>query len=96
MHKHSDLLKSLGELIKSKRAITMDQTEFAARLGVSRRTVSAIENGKPVVSTSLFMALEHFGLLDDIGEVVTTLQKQIGTTKQRKQRKPPKVLSNDF
>jgi len=96
MQKSKQLLVSLGKLIKAKRSQTMDQQELGARVGLGRNTISSIENGKAVSSESLFAVLAHLGLLEDIQYGVDQSLKRFEGALQRKARKLPKELDNDF
>lgn len=100
MHKSSDLkypiAALLGKLIKHQRAQTMDQTELAIRTGLSRNTISAIENGKSVNSEALFLVLTHLQLLHLFEEPIALQLSLIDTQQQRKARKLKAELSNDF
>lgn len=100
MHK-SDHLKcpiaeSLGKLIQHQRAQTMDQTELAIRTGLSRNTISAIENGKSVNSAALFLVLAHLQLLHLFEEPIALQLSMLDAQQQRKARKLKVELSNDF
>jgi transcriptional regulator with XRE-family HTH domain len=90
------IAESLGKLIKHQRAQTMDQTELALRTGLSRNTISAIENGKSVNSEALFMVLAHLQLLHLFEDQIALQLSMIDTQQQRKARKPKTELSNDF
>ncbi|MBU1619854.1 MAG: helix-turn-helix domain-containing protein [Gammaproteobacteria bacterium] len=90
---------ALGQLIKQIRAESMDQSELALRVGLSRNTISAIENGKPVNSEALFAVLAQLNLLQPITDTVEKQLAQFANQpqkKQRKQRKAKTELSNDF
>ena len=63
MQKHEYFLRSIGKLIQQKRAENMDQTELGQRVGLSRNTVSAIENGKATNAGALFKVLHYLDLL---------------------------------
>lgn len=97
MHKESsELLFSLGELVKQTRSLTMDQEELGKRVGLSRSTISAIERGKGVNSKALFEVLAFLGLS---GELLSTIDKQRSLDSEQRFRKVRKVreeLSNDF
>jgi DNA-binding XRE family transcriptional regulator len=100
MQKEATLLsQALGQLVKQIRAESMDQSELAVRVGLSRNTISAIENGKSVNSEALFAVLAQLNLLQPITDAVEqqlapfTQQWQ---TNRRKRRKPKAELSNDF
>ncbi|RVT45493.1 XRE family transcriptional regulator [Rheinheimera sediminis] len=95
----SSLNQSLGQLVKQIRAESMDQSELAVRVGLSRNTISAIENGKAVNSEALFAVLAQLNLLQPITAVVEQQLAQFNNQpqkKQRKQRKANPELSNDF
>jgi DNA-binding XRE family transcriptional regulator len=97
MHKDTDnLLKSLGELIKSVRSETMDQTELGKRVGVSRTTISSIERGIGVNSKALFNVLTFLDLTELIQVAVNERTEFIETHRSRKARKVREELSNDF
>jgi transcriptional regulator with XRE-family HTH domain len=96
MQKYQALLISLGKLVKAKRSQTMDQQELGARVGLGRNTISSIENGKAVSSASLFSVLAHLGLLEDIQYSVDQALKHFGSSLQRKARKLPEQLDNNF
>jgi DNA-binding XRE family transcriptional regulator len=100
MQKEAVLLsQTLGQLVKQIRAESMDQSELAARVGLSRNTISAIENGKAVNSEALFAVLAQLTLLQPITDAVEQQLAQFnhqGQKKQRKQRKAKPELSNDF
>lgn len=93
------LSQSLGQLVKQIRAESMDQSELAVRVGLSRNTISAIENGKSVNSEALFAVLAQLNLLQPITDAVEQQLAQFAhqvQKKQRKQRKAKPELSNDF
>lgn len=86
----------MGKRIKHQHAKTMAQTELALRTGLSRNTISAIENGKSVNSEALFLVLAHLQLLH-LFEAPIALQLSLNDSQQqRKARKPKAELSNDF
>lgn len=93
------LSQTLGQLVQQTRAQSMDQSELALRVGLSRNTISAIENGKSVNSEALFAVLAQLNLL---APIMAAVEQQLsplasqGTLKQRKQRKAKPELSNDF
>jgi len=93
------LSQMIGQLVQQSRAESMDQTELALRVGLSRNTISAIENGKAVNSEALFAVLAQLNLLHPIA---ATIEQQLSpfvqqeAPKQRKQRKAKPELSNDF
>jgi transcriptional regulator with XRE-family HTH domain len=93
------LSQALGQLVKQIRAGSMDQSELAVRVGLSRNTISAIENGKSVNSEALFAVLAQLNLLQPITDAVEQQLAQLTNQpqkKQRKQRKAKPELSNDF
>jgi DNA-binding XRE family transcriptional regulator len=97
MHKSTDfLLKSIGELIKSVRSETMDQTELGKRVGVSRTTISSIERGIGVNSKALFNVISFLDLADLIQEAVDERFELLEANRSRKSRKTREELSNDF
>ena len=102
MHKqplHNDKMsfaQSLGKLVKHQRAQVMDQAELALRTGLSRSTISAIENGKSVNTEALFTVLAQLNLLHYFSAVLDTQLAQADNRQQRKARKPKAELSNDF
>lgn len=97
MHKVEYFLVSLGQLIQAKRSQSMDQTELAARVGLSRSTISNIESGKGTNVDSLCHVLAFLGLLDDFQLLVDSEQGKIDHSLKRKARKPHQpVLDNDF
>jgi DNA-binding XRE family transcriptional regulator len=97
MHKGTDfLLKSIGELIKSVRSETMDQTELGKRVGVSRTTISSIERGIGVNSKALFNVISFLDLADLIQEAVNERFELLEANRSRKSRKTREELSNDF
>lgn len=93
---HIQFAKALGKLVKHQRAQSMAQDELAMRTGLSRNTISAIENGKSVSSEALFAVLAHLNLLHLLAEPVSTELALLDTRHQRKARKPKAELSNDF
>ncbi|NRB81433.1 MAG: helix-turn-helix domain-containing protein [Saccharospirillaceae bacterium] len=97
MHKDTDfLLKSMGQLVKSVRSQTMDQTELGKRVGVSRTTISSIERGIGVNSKALFNVISFLDLADLIQEAVNERFELLEANRSRKSRKPRKELSDDF
>lgn len=64
-------LKQLGENLKLARIRREESTEaFANRLGITRPTLAALENGSPSVAIGTYaMALWAIGMTDDLGEV---------------------------
>jgi transcriptional regulator with XRE-family HTH domain len=89
-------LRSIGELIRAKRAIRMDQQELALRVGISRATISSMERGAGVNSNSLFKVLHHLDLLHDLQHLVDAELDSMDNSFSRKSRKVKEVLSNDF
>jgi transcriptional regulator with XRE-family HTH domain len=83
-------------LIKLTRAANMDQIELALRSGVSKNTISRMENGNSVNSESLFAVLERLDLLDPIIEAVEEQYSLVKKNPQRNKGKVEKELSNDF
>ncbi|GEA11936.1 helix-turn-helix transcriptional regulator [Alteromonas sp. KUL49] len=96
MQKTNALLESIGKLVVSMRATTMDQTELGQRVGVGRNTISSIENGKPVNAETIFNVLEHFGVIDDVQLVIEQKLEEQQSTLSRKSRKEGLLLDNDF
>ncbi len=96
MHKHQELLSTLGQLVRSTRSLQMDQKELGLRVGIGRNTVSAIENGKSVNSESLALVLAHLNIADDIQELIDTKLKESERNLVRKSRLPHQELDNDF
>lgn len=100
MQKEAILLsQALGQLVKQIRTESMDQSELAVRVGLSRNTISAIENGKAVNSEALFAVLAQLNLLQPLTDAVEQQLAQFAhqvQKKQRKQRKAKPELSNDF
>lgn len=102
MHKHiiyndkMSFAQSLGKLVKHYRAQVMDQAELAMRTGLSRNTISAIENGKPTTTEALFAVLAQLNLLHYFSNVVDSQLALADNRQQRKARKPKAELSNDF
>ncbi|RUO59670.1 helix-turn-helix domain-containing protein [Pseudidiomarina marina] len=89
-------LQSVGELIKKHRTQTMDQEEFAKRLGCGVNTVYRMENGQGVNAMTLVSALELLGLLGEFTSVVDEQLAQVADAPERKRRKPVEDFSNDF
>lgn len=96
MHKTQDLLNSIGELVKNTRSTSMDQAELGTRVGVGRNTISSIENGKSVNAQSLFLVLEHLGIIDDLQTIIEQQLNNTTSKLSRKSRKPIVELDNDF
>ena len=96
MSEQIQFAKALGKLIKHQRAQRMAQGELATRTGLSRNTISAIENGKSVSTEALFAVLAHLNLLHLLAEPVSTELALLDNRQQRKARKPKAELSNDF
>ncbi|MCC5879779.1 MAG: helix-turn-helix domain-containing protein, partial [Idiomarina sp.] len=61
MESVNELSMLLGELVKRHRAQTMDQRTFAKRVGCSQKTLSRLEQGVPVNTETLFIALALVG-----------------------------------
>lgn len=93
---HAQFAKALGKLVKHQRAQSMAQGELAIRTGLSRNTISAIENGKSVSTEALFAVLAHLNLLHLLAEPVSKELALLDNRQQRKVRKPKAELSNDF
>ena len=93
---HAQFAKTLGKLVKHQRAQSMAQDELALRTGLSRNTISAIENGKSVSTEALFTVLAHLNLLHLLAEPVFAELDLLDNRQQRKVRKPKAELSNDF
>lgn len=96
MNEQIQFAKALGKLIKHQRAQRMAQGELAMRTGLSRNTISAIENGKSVSTEALFAVLAHLNLLYLLAEPVDGQLAGVDKRQQRKVRKPKAELSNDF
>jgi transcriptional regulator with XRE-family HTH domain len=97
MHKSAgNLLKSLGELVKSVRSETMDQTELGKRVGVSRSTISSIERGIGVNSKALFNVLSFLDLTELLQMAINERAELVEANRSRKARKAKEELSSDF
>jgi DNA-binding XRE family transcriptional regulator len=97
MHKSTgNLLKSLGELVKSVRSETMDQTELGKRVGVSRTTISSIERGIGVNSKALFNVLSFLDLTELLQVAINERAELVEANRSRKARKAKEELSSDF
>jgi transcriptional regulator with XRE-family HTH domain len=97
MHKSTDnLLTSLGELVKSVRSETMDQTELGKRVGVSRTTISSIERGIGVNAKTLFNVLAFLDLTELLQVAINERTELVEANRSRKARKAIEELSSDF
>ncbi len=91
-----EFLSTLGKLIKHQRSLSMDQAEFAKRLGCGVNTVYRMEKGQPVNSLTLLSALELLGLLKHFTEVLDDQYARVANGPERKRRKLDEDFSNDF
>ena len=98
MHKHSEIfLETLGQLVKHTRSeAMMSQDELAIRIGVSRKTISAIERGIGVNSVALANVLDFLSLLPYLAEPVEQRLDLLEDGPKRKLRKAKQELPNDF
>lgn len=94
--KSEEFLTTLGSIVKRARSKTMDQADFAQRVGCGVATLSRLENGQPVNAETLFTALELLGLLDDYIAVGDEQNARLANAPLRKKRKPESDLPNDF
>ena len=90
-------LEQLGQLIKQHRTEFYSQAEFAERLGVSRKTLAALEDGKGGKLSTLCEALVILEIDTPFTELALELTEDVsdGPLRQRKRRKQPE-LDNDF
>ena len=91
-----EFLSTLGKLIKHQRSLSMEQAEFAKRLGCGVNTVYRMEKGQPVNSLTLLSALELLGLLEHFTKVLDDQYARVANGPQRKRRKLDEDFSNDF
>ena len=91
-----EFLSTLGQLIKHQRSLSMDQSEFAKRLGCGVNTVYRMEKGKPINSLTLLSALELLGLLEHFTTILDDQYARVANGPQRKRRKLDEDFSNDF
>lgn len=96
MHKTNIFMALMGKLIRSERSKTMDQSELAVRTGVSRSTISAMENGRNVSVESLSLVLEHLNLLDEFIALLDDELKHEDKQRLRKSKRKTEWLDNDF
>lgn len=96
MQSVSELHELLGELVKRNRATSMDQNDFAKRVGCSPRTLSRLEQGIPVSSETLFTALALTGQLDGFIELANTKLRIAARLPERKRGHGSQVIDNDF
>lgn len=97
MHKvDQNFLKQLGKLVKYTRSEIMSQDELAARIGVGRKTISAIERGVGVNSETLVQVLSFLQLLPHLAEPIEQRLDLVDDGPVRKLRKPKPELPNDF
>ncbi|WP_218309692.1 helix-turn-helix domain-containing protein [Alteromonas antoniana] len=96
MQKVQVFIKSIGRLVSAVRSDTMDQTELAERTGLSRSTISAMENGRPVNVKAVVSVLEHLDLLDDFQALVDDKLAEKSRLLLRKSRQGNVELDNDF
>jgi transcriptional regulator with XRE-family HTH domain len=93
---HHDLAIAFAKLIRLTRAQNDSQEELAHRVGVARRTIQNLENGKNVGTDVLFETLSMLGLADEILHNVNTSIDNINSQLERKSRTKDKELDNDF
>ena len=91
-----DLHAILGELVKRQRALTMQQRDFALRVGCSQRTLTRLEQGQPVNSETLFNALAVLGLLDDFTAIAENKLRAVKHLPERKRGRHGDCFDNDF
>ena len=96
MNKSAELAQLMGLLVQKNRADRMDQTELGLRMGVGRGTISKLESGQGIKTSTLFDALEKLDCIEPIIAVVSDLLEDVQTNPQRKRRKTRPELSNDF
>ncbi len=96
MNKSNELAQLIGLLVQKIRTDVMDQTELALRIGVGRGTISKLESGQGVKSTTLFDTLEKLDCIDPLIAVVSDLIEAVQNNPKRKRRIAKPELSNDF
>lgn len=96
MNKSTELAQLLGLLVQKHRTDNMDQSELAFRMGVGRGTISKLESGQGVKSTTLFDALEKLDCIEPVITVVSEMLEDVQANPQRKRRIPRPEISNDF
>ncbi|WP_417664465.1 helix-turn-helix domain-containing protein [Pseudidiomarina donghaiensis] len=91
-----DLHAILGELVKRQRALTMQQRDFALRVGCSQRTLTRLEQGQPVNSETLFNALAVLGLLDDFTALAENKLRAVKHLPERKRQSDSESFNESF
>jgi len=80
---------ALGKLAAaSRKAARVSQVELCSRVGISRQTLSQIEQGSPRVQLAHWLVvLDHFGLMDPLVRTLSATQAgQIAETMPRRRR----------
>ena len=91
------LVKSLGQLVRQYRTAEESQEVFAQRLGISRKTLSALEDGKGGKLATLCEALVILELDGPFADLAADLIDDISGTKLRQRKsKKQELLDNDF
>ena len=91
----SELAVAFGNLVRQARINSYSQSQLAARIGVSRNPIAALEAGKSVSTATLFDALEFLGIADDVLDAINQ-QLDGKNARSRKSRIQAPELDNDF
>jgi len=77
-HTTTDLLIKIGENLKQMRLnANISQTDFAERSGLSRQTISNIENGSNSTLETLIIYLRQLNKLDELEHLFTAQEAVI-------------------
>lgn len=91
------LLKLLGQLVRQYRTQDESQAVFARRLGISRKTLGALEEGKGGKLGTLCEALVIFELDGVFADLANELIGEVsGDRPRRRKAKKQVLLDNDF
>ena len=101
MKNQKDYMIELGQKIKTYRIMSeMSQQDLADKTGVSKRSISRLEQGESVQVDNLFNILLSLGLGDNIDLLVPDQTKRpsffLEKTDDKPKRVRKKVKKNDF
>ena len=89
---YQEYIKELGQKIKTYRVMNeMSQQELEDKTGVSKRSISRLEQGESVQVDNLFKILLALGLGDNIDLLVPDQTKRPSYYLENKENKPKRV-----
>lgn len=89
---YQEYIKELGQKIKTYRVMKeMSQQDLAEKTGVSKRSISRLEQGESVQVDNLFKILLALGLSDNIDLLVPDQTRRPSYYLENKENKPKRV-----